>query len=216
MAAHSTARAHPNPGPHYSSHPHSSYRPQSSHHAHVSILGSKIPTKMYATQAQICVNGRAACVNLEDCGLDGFDGKPSDTKHKHMTVVFRSRPKWTSKEIETIQRDCDHWKASNGCAGASGRVAFTLTSWGSGTSCLIHGPLHDLCLYLREQQARRVPIEDQRQPHVALFTRKNNRRRGKTKMSTTKAMAVTKQTDRGGTTRKISSGAAQMVNDTCT
>ena len=71
------------------------------------------PTATLATHAKICINGRAACIDLEDCGVESFGGRAVDVQHKHMTVVFRKSPRWTSEEIATLQHDCDNWKASN-------------------------------------------------------------------------------------------------------
>ena len=129
------------------------------------------PAPTWTTAAKMCISdGSAACIDLEGCGLDSFDGKPTDADHKHMTVVWRKEPHWTPKEIAAMQHDCDEWKARN--CGANNRVEFTLTRWGQ-HSCYIHGPLHDLCMHLRKLQDKRAPIGEQRPAHVEVFQKKD-------------------------------------------
>merc|ERR1712037_118599 len=81
------------------------------------------------------------------------------------TLVWRKSPAWTPEDVAALQKDCDEWKARNT---KYGRVEFSLTRWGA-RSCLIHGPLFDLCDHLRKQQDKRVPIGEQRPAHVELF-----------------------------------------------
>ena len=103
---------------------------------------------------------------MEDAGLDTFEGKPCDGEaHKHMTLVWRKSPAWTPEEIAELQKECDEWKAKN-CK--HDRVEFSLTRWGP-RSCLIHGPLFDLCDHLLKLQDKRAPIGEQRPTHVELF-----------------------------------------------
>ena len=118
----------------------------------------------YSTKAVIRILGRAACVDLRDANITSFGGRDSDVENHHMTVVYREEGNWTAAELRRIMSDIDEWMDGL----CINKVKFTLSRWGA-RSCLIHGPLHDLCVHLRERYSADHWMRTQKHPHVALF-----------------------------------------------
>jgi len=103
-------------------------------------------------------------VCLDDAAL------PGDVKHHHMTILFRSKPRWSRDEIELFAKETDVWiKAKYGDNKAP--VLFTIGEWGS-KSVLIKDDLKELCLHLRLKFGA-LSADKQRDPHCELF--KNGR-----------------------------------------
>merc|ERR1712154_138118 len=68
---------------------------------------------------------------------------PGNCNNKHMTILYRKRPKWTESEIELISRETDLWlkqKYGNNKA----PVTFTINKWGN-QSCKINGKKDKNC-----------------------------------------------------------------------
>eukprot|EP01083_Nonionella_stella_P102852 293072_1 len=117
--------------------------------------------RVYCTTAIVKSVGRAVAISLEDATL------PGTARNKHMTILYRKNMRWNANEIEGVSRETDRWiREKYGHNKAP--VTFTLQPWGP-KSCHIAGDLFDLCKHLRSKFAA-LSRDDQRPPHVALFT----------------------------------------------
>jgi len=116
--------------------------------------------RVYCINPTVVIVGGAAAISLNDAIL------PGNAKNKHMVILYRKRPKWTSNEIEIISKEMNNWILSK-YGDLSAPITFSLSTWGK-KSMKIHGDLYDLCLYLRDKFGS-MTKDSQRIPHVELF-----------------------------------------------
>ena len=117
-------------------------------------------TKIYQTNGNIFIIGRAIAINLEDSGIPGNKTK------KHMTIFYRKKKGWNEGEMNKIIEIKNKWMKQNN----KQFIKFSLAKWAKGGShsANIKGELFALCWYLRNE-CKRICSEQQPVPHVAMW-----------------------------------------------
>lgn len=130
--------------------------------------------KTYYTNANICIVGRAICIDLNDANLIG------NVKNYHMTIFFRKGERWNDNEIIQMTKSKNLWMKENKLNDNS-LISFSIEKWGN-QSMKVLGNLKNLCEYLRENN-KNMSNEIQRIPHVECFKkiRKEKDRKDKEK-----------------------------------
>lgn len=85
----------------------------------------------------------------------------------HMELVYRSCGNMTREDLAAVQKTIDYWVIT--IAGGVPTIPFELVPYGGGRFARIHGPLRDLCAFVRaHHNAKRCTEATAYAPYVKL------------------------------------------------